>query len=622
MKRLSLTRRPARRLSFVAAASALALTLTSLSGGAASATTLSKAPEAASTSQYLGWSPCCSWGTTWSYNMFNTYDLGILQNLTYLPLAAQEVPSLTKFIPILASSWSTSGQNLTVHIRPGVKWQDGQPVTSKDLYDTWVLYGTNGDYGWGDIANITTPNASTAVFTIAKGIPMALAEDNIFSGYVYPSSVYGKFVTPNLKAADIAYNNAARANPTTATKTAAYKTVNNAFLTISKAPVSISQIDGDGPYTLAAINTSEAKMVKWNGYYNAKNIHVPGIDYYDQGNTDIYPQLLSNTADFSNVFMPANIITEYLGKGGHIATPPAFGFVMAFNNAKYPLNNVKVRQALAYAIPRKTMTLAAYGSSKYAGGSYAPVPDGLPVNIQNLYLTKSQISKLNPYNTNDAKAAKLLKSAGFHKKGSRWFTAKGKPFTLTLTANSATTDIVESFTSAAKALTAFGIKSQVEATSGTIQSANLTNGNFQINMAFPGGQDPLQIFNAMLGSGLNYITLGSYAGKRGLGFGPTVNVPGLGKVNVHTITDQFNSVGPGPKMRQLTWDWARLVNQQLPYLYYATKTYQFSYSTKHFTDFPPTNAKGTSTLWNIMGNDNMETGLLLMLDRGYIRPKS
>lgn len=169
-----------RRASLVAAALAVALTATACGSAAHSATKHDKtspgtATASALTSQYLGWSPCCSWGTTWSYDMFNTYALGILNNLTYLPLAAQKVPSLTRFTPILASDWSVNGQTLTVRLRNGVKWRNGQTVTSKDVYDTWVLYGTNGDYGWGDISNITTPNSNTVVFTIAKGTPMALA---------------------------------------------------------------------------------------------------------------------------------------------------------------------------------------------------------------------------------------------------------------------------------------------------------------------------------------------------------------------------------------------------------------------------------------------------------------
>lgn len=428
-------------------------------------------------------------------------------------------------------------------------------------------------------------------------------------------------MTSALKADVVAYNNAERSDPATATKIAAYKAVTSAFLTISKAKVKIGQIDGDGPYTLRAINTAEAKMVKWGGYYDARNIHVPGIDYYNQPNQGIYPQLLAGVADFSNVYMPPNIIQQFASKGGKIAIPLAWSFNIIFNNSLYPLNKLAVRQALAYVLPRKTITEAAYGTLSKAGGKWSAVPSGIAPWLANLYLSKKQLSQLNPYNTNDAKAAKLLESVGFHKRGAQWMMPDGRPFNLAFLVNSATTDITATFTSAAKALDAFGIKSSVDATTGATVSANQYDGNFQIGYAGCGGYNPLAAFACQLGSGYNFINLGSYAGKKGIGFGPTVNVPGLGTVDVHEINNQANSIGPGPKMKQLTWDWARLVNQQVPYISYAVKVYQFSYSTRKFTDFPPQNAQGTSPLWNLMAN-NMELGLLVFLNDGYIRPKA
>jgi hypothetical protein len=54
---------------------------------------------------------------------------------------------------------------------------------------------------------------------------------------------------------------------------------------------------------------------------------------------------------------------------------------------------------------------------------------------------------------------------------------------------------------------------------------------------------------------------------------------------------EYETVGPGPEMNALTWDWARLVGQQVPYLWYATKVYQFPFSTTHYTDYPPLNSK-------------------------------
>jgi hypothetical protein len=50
--------------------------------------------------------------------------------------------------------------------------------------------------------------------------------------------------------------------------------------------------------------------------------------------------------------------------------------------------------------------------------------------------------------------------------------------------------------------------------------------------------------------------------------------------------------------------------------------YQFSFSSQRFTDWPPMNSQGTSQLWNIMGQGSGNEALTLMLEDGYIRPKS
>jgi peptide/nickel transport system substrate-binding protein len=98
-------------------------------------------------------------------------------------------------------------------------------------------------------------------------------------------------------------------------------------------------------------------------------------------------------------------------------------------------------------------------------------------------------------------------------------------------------------------------------------------------------------------------------------------VPGLGNVNVPaTIDDQLAATEPGPKMKELTWDWAQLVNEDVPYIWYATKLYQFSYLSKDFDNWPPKDDQGSSPLWDIMGA-NLSGGMVLAMEQGYIRPK-
>lgn len=586
-------------------------------GGAASASSGSNASAAS-----LSYQPCCSWPTaTFSINPWNVNtDATAFSDFVFQRLAIQKFPSITEYAPQLASSWKVSGQTLTVNLEKKAKWQDGTPVTSKDVYDTVLLNGLNGAAAWNDITGVKIVDDSTVAFTLRQGEPVALAENDILANtVVYPASVYGSFVTPQVEKDVPAYYAVYNTDPAKAVTMPEYTRNNAVFKQL--AALSPSKVPGDGPFKLQGVTGSEAKLVKSNTYWLADKIHVPSITYGNGSNQEIYPQLFSGNADFSNVYLAPPLLKRWNSTAGsNLALPQAFGFALAFNNQQYPLNLTPVRQALAYAIPRQQMTEAAYGSAKGAGGVWQQYITGLSPQQNSTYLTKSELSKLNKYNTDTSAAAKLLTGAGFTKKNGQWYTPKGDQFTLTFEANSNTSDIVTSFTSAAKALTEFGIKSDVNATSGAQLSADEMNGNFQIAGYFPSGATPLLSLSAMLHD-QNFQTSGNYAGKKGMGFGPTADVPGLGNVDVATtIFNQSRTVGPGSKMNELTWSWAQLVNKQVPYIWYATKVYQFSFSDSHYTNWPKVGSNGTSSYWDIIGN-NQSAGVVYAMENGYIQPK-
>jgi peptide/nickel transport system substrate-binding protein len=577
--------------------------------------------DAGGSAPYLSFAPCCSWGTTWSYNPYNVNGLGIQNDFITLRLAIQNYPSLTDYTPQLADSWKVQHNKLIVHIREGAKWQDGSPVTSKDVYDTAILDGTRGDGFWHDITDVEATDQQTVTFTLRKGQPVPLAENDILANILpYPSSVYGKFVTPQLEKDVPAYYRASQQDPDKAAKMPEFKRMGKAFKDL--AALKVDKLIGDGPFKLENITTKEAKLSKWDGFWDADKIKIGGIDYLNGDTQTIYPQLFSNRIDFSNAYMPPPILKRWTSTpDAHTPLPLAFGFVLGFNNHKYPFNVKEVRQALAYVIPRKQMSEAAYGTLPGAGGTWKEVNTGISPTMEKLYLPQDKIDQLNKYPVDLQKATRLLQSKGFTKKGNQWMLPNGKPFTMTFMVNSQTTDIVTSFHSAATALTAFGIKADVNATSGAQQDADQHNGNFDAGMYFIGGNDPLQMYDGMMGTGNNFSSSGTYAGKRGLGFGPKVDVPGLGTEEIATALDaQARNVAPGPKLKELTWDYARLVNDQVPYIWYATKVYQFPYSSRKFTNWPPIGKNGSSPLWDIIGA-NMTGGISLALQQGYIIPK-
>jgi peptide/nickel transport system substrate-binding protein len=78
--------------------------------------------------------------------------------------------------PGLAKSWDTSDDGLTwtFHIRTGVKWSDGVPLTAADIAYTYnrILDGGPEAASWGSylaaVKTVTSPNATTVVLKLDK----------------------------------------------------------------------------------------------------------------------------------------------------------------------------------------------------------------------------------------------------------------------------------------------------------------------------------------------------------------------------------------------------------------------------------------------------------------------
>jgi peptide/nickel transport system substrate-binding protein len=591
----------------------------SMVSGALYASPAAAAPiSAGASAPYFNIGECCGWGSLWSFNPFSSDWPGQLNDLVYLPLAVQVPPSMTGFVPELATSWQAQGDNLVVHLRSGVKWQDGSAFTSTDVLDTALLEGTEGNFNWSDFTNVTAPSSDEVVFTARPGVPMATLEQGVLGQEIFPASVYGQFVTPNLDQEEVSYYNEAAKDQAAAS--ASFSKL------VEYTPKTLV---GDGPFQLVNMTSGEIKLTKWDGFFDASKIHQPGIVFRNgSSNSLVYPWLISDTTDFSNAFLPPTIVSQLKSnRNWHIAIANSFEFNLLFNNQRYPFNMAKVRQAIAYVLPRATMVTTTYGTVD-PDAAVEPHPDGLSPWLEGNYLTPGEVKQLNTYPLDPAKATALLKSAGFHLSGGNWVTPKGKPFTLDIYIQSSATDVVESMEVAVNALDSFGIQTTLTAIPGSEILPDLEEGTADMSWVTTINLDPLLEFADVLGrdasgGGYNFPVLGQYAGDKGLGFGPVADVPGLGRVNVpNTIDNEAATVGPGKEMDQLVWDWARLVNQQVPYIQWENKLHQYAFSTARYTDWPPLGPNGRATaLWNDLSYSG-NPGLLLMMEDGYIRPRA
>ncbi len=107
-------------------------------------------------------------------------------------------------VPQLARAWTISPDGLTVtfHLRPGVKWHDGQAFKSEDVafsvMEVWKKYSSRGRSAFPHVERVESPDALTSVWRLARPAPYLLSALNPRDSQVVPKHLYaGRDVLAN-----------------------------------------------------------------------------------------------------------------------------------------------------------------------------------------------------------------------------------------------------------------------------------------------------------------------------------------------------------------------------------------------------------------------------------------
>lgn len=515
-----------------------------------------------------------------------------------------------KFTPMLADSWKATPHAITINLRKDATWQDGAPVTSQDVINTFELGATIGWTVLNGVSKISAPNAHEVVFDLTKGTIPSQELQNILQQYLAPSQLYGKFVKPGLLHDVLVQSNAAPTAQLPQSVTTTIADVKTALLKYNP-----TTYVGNGPYKLMSMTTNQANLSLDSNFFDAKKIHVPQIVVLNaESNSTGWGYMSAGRTDFSWTGAPKNIKDKWLSDPNHhMALPWDWSqYAFYFNSKKYPLNKVQVRQALAYILNRSLLSEIGNG---YVRNKPIQLITGIQVAVQSQWIPQKDFKGFNMYPLNLTKAAKLLESVGFKKVNGSWQMPNGKPFTLSLIAPAGWTGPTLDTEAAANELDQFGIKSSATAVEQPGYWTEQNKGQFEISWGWGGWWvfNPLQTFYDDL---VNQNYTPHQQGYIGMGFGPSVNVPGLGKVNLADNLTAAQKITNKAEIRKLSLEYAKVVNQQLPFLPYADKRLAVWYSSANYIDWPSAN----SPLWNQMGG-NANGGLTLMLMQGYVRPR-
>lgn len=231
--------------------------------------------------------------------------------------------------PSLAESWDTSadGKTITFHLRSNVKFHDGQPFTSEDvrfsIMDVLKKHHPRGQATFRELQSIETPDPQTAVFKLNAPAPYIMAALSSYESPILPKHVYGS--------GDIlSHPNANRPIGTGPFKFVDWQ--RGQYVRLDRNPSYwkqgepyldrvVARFINDSSTRTAAIESGEA--------------HVAGF----------------GAIPFSDVKSLENNPTLAVTTRGYEMQSPIVE--LDFNTRVPPFDNVKVRQAVAYAIDRK-----------------------------------------------------------------------------------------------------------------------------------------------------------------------------------------------------------------------------------------------------------------------------
>ncbi len=385
-------------------------------------------------------------GALWScgFNPLNSsYNL-LSVGFIYEPLVYVNPLQNGKTVPMLASSWSWGAGNksLTFTIRSGVKWSDGTPLTAADVAFTFNLmkkYPTLDLTGvWSVLSSVTATGTSTVTMD--------------FSSVAVPYFYYIADQTPIVPQ----HIWSTIANPATAT---------------------ISKPVGSGPYLMSKCSPSNITYTANPHYWQPglPKIHTLQYPAFTSNNT-ANDTLANGQAQWGAQYIP-DIQAFYTSKNAnfHYWFPPVLNVAMVPNLTNPLLSNVKVREAISYAINRQQV-------STIGESGYEPPANQAGI-VTPTFTSSLNSSALASWGNgfNVAKAKTLLESAGYHPGSDGIMTnASGQKLQFTVINIGDYSDWVASMQVIQQDLKAVGISITPSNLSNTDYQADLFNGHYQL----------------------------------------------------------------------------------------------------------------------------------------------
>jgi peptide/nickel transport system substrate-binding protein len=319
----------------------------------------------------------------------------IFSALTVIDDRGTVSPDLAERVPTLANGdISPDGKTITYHLRHGVRWQDGVPLTSRDVAFTFALMRdpkTNFPEGsvYSIIERLETPNATTVVLHLRS--PWADATSQLFvggqNGSIVPEHVLH-----------------GAGDPATAR--------------FEAAPV------GSGPYGVERWDRGSDIVLRANPFYFRGKPPIDRIDvqFVPDQNT-IAIRMRTGELDFSPQIPQTAAAQLRATPGVRTTAAPTYDSVqLGFNTRAAPFTDARVRRALVLAIDRTRLASSVWHGFAVPADDLVPPQSPAYVHDPNVRLSGDP-----------AAAGALLDAAGWRRGGDGMRRRGSTPLSFVLT---------------------------------------------------------------------------------------------------------------------------------------------------------------------------------------------
>jgi len=275
-----------------------------------------------------------------------------------------------QLVPIGATAFPTvskNGKTYTFHIRPGLKFSDGSPVTAASYQRSWE--------------RILSPKMGSPL-----GVNLSL-QDDVVGGQAFLDGKAAHISGISAKGLTLTFN-------LTSPNATFVSILSMQWFTAVKAntpytSTGLNVYPAAGPYYIASRDPGRSTVLKRNPYYKGNRPANPDqMVFTPNVNTDqSLLQVKAGQSDLDIIGIPATaaagLAQQYgVNKGRFWVGPTSCVSYMAMNNARAPFDNLNVRKAVEYAIdrPAQVRLLGAYAGKRTSQMLVPGIPGYRPFN--------------------------------------------------------------------------------------------------------------------------------------------------------------------------------------------------------------------------------------------------